>query len=352
MAQKTGTHDLQSLLDNGDVSAQEFGIDTIAQVLTEDNANFNALVQEALSDLVAPSTDTQRKQGTSIDGEMTEGDEYGRTPTQRATAGQTVGFPMRLYTFALGWTREWELNRSPADFAIAQQAAQGADLRRIMYELKRAIFGPTNYTFVDTFGKELELAVKRFINADGTGIQNGPNGETFDGSSHTHYNANSTLTAAAVQATIDDVVEHGFGGNVRIYISRTDEASFRGLSGFVAAADPRLILDVTADQANRRVDITRLDNRMIGYFGGAEVWTKPWIPANYLLCFDAGSNAKPLVMRSPTVEPGLRIVAEIDAHPLRAQYMQHKFGFGVWTRLNGAVLQFNSGSYSAPSFTL
>ncbi len=352
MAQKTGTHDISTLLATTDQTAVAFGVDTIAQVLAEDNANHSALVNEALSDICTVSPDRQRKQGTSIDGEMMEGDEYGRTPTQKATAGQLVGFPLRKYTFALGWTRDWELQRTPADFAIAQQAAQGANLRRIKYELLKAIFTPTNYTYTDTFVDEADLAVKALINADSSAIQNGPNGETFDGATHTHYNANATLTAAAVQATIDDVVEHGFGGLVRVHISRTNEAAFRLLTGFVAAADPRLILDTTADQSARRVDITRLDNRLIGYFGGAEVWTKPWVPANYLFASDVSASAKPLVMRVPTVEPGLRIVAEIDAHPLRAQYMEHKFGFGAWTRTNGAVLRFDDATYAAPSLSL
>lgn len=352
MAQKVGSHDISSLLATTDQSAVAFGVDTIAQVLAEDNAAHNALVTEALSDIATVTSDRQRKQGTSIDGEMMEMDEYGRTPTQKASAGQLVGFPMRKYGFALGWTRDWELNRTPADFAIAQQAAQGSNLKRIKYELLKALFTPTNYTYTDTFVDEAELAVKALINADSSAIQNGPNGETFDGATHTHYNANATLTAAAVQATIDDVVEHGFGGLVRVHISRTDEAAFRLLTGFVAAADPRLVLSVNADQSSARVDISRLDNRMIGFFGGAEVWTKPWVPANYLFASDVGSVAKPLVMRVPTVESGLRIVAEIDAHPLRAQYMEHKFGFGAWNRLNGAVLRFNNAAYAAPTITL
>lgn len=352
MAQKTGTFDIQSLIATTDVTAVEFGVDTIAQVLAEDNANHNALVQEALSDIVAVTTDRQRKQGTSIGGDMLEADEFSRVPTQRESAGQLVGFPLRKYAYAIGWTRDWEKLRSPADFAIAQQAAQGANLRRIQYELKKALFTPTNYSYVDTFVDEATLAVKALINADSSSIQNGPNGETFDGTSHTHYNANSTLTAAAVQATIDDVVEHGFGGQVRVYISRTNEAAFRLLTGFIEAIDPRLTLNANANESVRRLDYTRLDNRMIGYFGGAEVWVKPWMVANYLFAMDVASPAKPLCMRVPPAEAGLHVVAEIDAHPLRAQYMEHSFGFGAWARTNGAVLYFANGSYSAPSLTL
>lgn len=352
MAGKTGTHDINSLIATTDVTAVEFGEDKIAQVLAEDNANFSAMVQDMMGDLVAHTTDRQRKQGTSVDGEMLEADEFSRGPTQRTTSGQLVGFPLQKFQFALGWTRDWAKRRSPADFAIAQQAAQKANLRRIRYELKKAIFTPTNYTFTDFLVDNAELSVKALINADSSSIQSGPNGETFDGSSHTHYNANNGLTAAAVQATIDDVVEHGFGGAVRVYINQGNEAAFRLLTGFVGYVDQRLTLKADANDPNTRLDYTRMDNRPIGLFGAAEVWVKPWVPANYLFASDTSSTQKPFVMRNPTIEPGLRVVAEIDTFPLTAQYMEHQFGIGAWNRLNGAVLYFGAGSYATPSLSL
>jgi hypothetical protein len=352
MPQRTGTHDIGFLLAAQNQTVVEIGVDTVAEILAQDNANHNALVQEALSDLCAISTDRQRRQGTSVDGDMLEADEYSRIPTQRASAGQLVGFPLRKYQFALGWTRDWERKRTAADFAIAQQAAQGADIRRLRYELLRAVFGPTNYTFTDALVDNADIPVKALLNADSSNIQNGPNGETFDGTSHTHYNANATLTAAAVQATVDDVVEHGFGGDVRIYINRADEAAFRLLTGFVGYIDSRLTTNANANQPESRLDITRMDNREIGIFGAARVFVKPWVPANYLLCFDAGSTAKPLVMRAPTDSAGLTVVADLETFPLRAQYMQREFGFGAWNRANGAVLRFNNASYAAPTLSL
>ena len=352
MPLRTGTHDMAFLLAAKDLSVVEIGVDTVAQVLAEDNANHNALVTEALSDLTVTSTDRQRRQGTSIDGDMLEADEYSRIPTQRATAGQLVGFPLRKYQFALGWTRDWERKRTAADFAIAQQAAQQADLRRIRFELMKAVFTPTNYTFTDVLVDQADIPVKALTNADSAAIQNGPNGETFDGATHSHYNANATLTAAAVQATIDDVVEHGYGGDVRVYINRADEAAFRALTGFVGYIDTRLTLNANANQPESRLDVTRMDNREIGIFGAARVFVKPWIPANYLLAFDAATTAKPLVMRQPTDGAGLQVVADLETFPLRAQYMQREFGFGAWNRTNGAVLRFNNASYAAPTFTL
>lgn len=352
MALKTGTFDISSLLAAQNLSAVAFGLSTIEEVLRADNANYNFLVQQALQDFVLTSPDRQRVAGSSIGGNMMEVDEYSRGPTQKDVPSYLIGFPMRKYQFNIGWTRQWEKKKTPADFAVAQQAAQGADLRRMRYEIQKALFTPTNSTFVDFLVDKASLAVKALINADSSAIQNGPNGEVFVGSTHTHYDANATLTAAAVQASINDVVEHGFGNMVRVHINQADEAAFRALSGFVGYVDPRVTINVnttTVDQP--RLNIARMDNRAIGLFGAAEVWVKPWVPANYLFVCDVGSAAKPLMMRVDTDNAGLHVEAEIETFPLRAQYQERVYGIGVWNRLNGAVLQFNNASYSAPTLT-
>jgi hypothetical protein len=353
MAPKTGTLDIASLFAARAQSAVAFGLDTIAQILNADNDNYNFLVQQAIRDVADTSTDRLRFAGTSIGGDMMEADEYSRIPTQKDVPGYPIGIPERKYHFAVGWTKQWEKKRSPADFATAQKAAQGADLRRIRYELQKAIYTPTNYTFYDYNVDNAQLAVKAFVNADGLGIQNGPNGEIYNGATHTHYDGSATLTAAALQAEINDVVEHGYGRTVRVYINAVDAAAVQALTGFIPYQDPRVSLNANANQANQdRLDITRMDNRALGLFGQAEVWVKPWAVANYAFVTDVDPQSpRPLLMRTDPDSAGLHIEAELDTFPLRAQYQEHVFGFGVWNRLNGAVLQFNNASYSAPALS-
>lgn len=352
MAQKTGTFDIGSLLAATNQTAVQFGLSTIEEVLAADNENYNRLVQEALADLCDTSQDRLRVAGSSIGGDMQEVDEYSRPPTSKDLPSYFIGFPLRKYLFPLGWTKQWEKKRTPADYAIAQQAAQGSDLRRLRFLIQQAIFTPTNLTFRDLHVDKADLPVKAFINADSTAIQNGPNGEAFDGTTHTHYDANATLTAAVLQALVNDVVEHGFGTAPRIFINTADEAAVRALTGFTAYLDPRVTFNANANQAgNARLDITRMDNRPIGIFGAAEVWVKPWGVANYAFCSDVASKAKPLLMRTDPDSTGLHFEAAIETFPLRAEYMERMVGFGVWNRLNGAVLQFNNASYSAPTLT-
>jgi hypothetical protein len=174
----------------------------------------------------------------------------------------------------------------------------------------------------------------------------------FDGSTHTHYNASATLTAAAVQATMDDVTEHRNGAVLRIYINKNDATSFQALSGFLPLQLPNITIgDAAGLLANPRLDTTRLDNRQIGSFNGADVWVKPWVPQNYLAVIDIGASQKPLRRRVKTNDRGLHIAGEVDVHPLRAQYIERYQGFGALNRLAVAVLKFNNATYSAPALT-
>lgn len=352
----TGTHDINTLLATRYQSVAEYGVDKIQTVLAADLQAHNIIMQELVSDLCEVTTDRQRKYGTSVSGEMVEVDEYGRSQTQLAKPGATVGFPLRMFQFAIGWTEKWFQTHTPADLAIAVQNAQKAHRRAIARDIKRAIYLSANYTFIDFLVDKVDLAVKRLVNADGQAIPDGPNGETFDGATHTHYNAAASMTHAALLGLIEDVIEHGHGSNVKLAIARADETTLRALTGasgsFEAYTDPRMIFRAT-DTPGQTLDITRLDNRAIGIYEGAEVWVKPWALANYAVCWDAGATDKPLVFRQRenTALQGLRVAATLNTFPLVAQYMEAEFGVGVWTRTNGAVLYSASGTWADPTIS-
>lgn len=352
MPTQTGTYDISSLLAARFQSVADFGMETIVRILQADLAAHNSIVTDMVSELADPTTDRQRLYGSSIAGEMVEVDEFGRAATQRAAPGSTVGFPLRLFQYAIGWTRKWLESATPADLAQRTLAAEQAHMRVIQRDIKRAIYGSTNYTYRDHLVDNVDLAVKRFVNADSMAIPNGPNGEIYDAATHTHYDGEASLTAAFLKALINNVIEHGHGANVKVAINKANETAVRGLSGFVPYTDPRLIYRAT-DTASQSVDISRLDNRAIGVFEGAEIVVKPWALANYYFAWDQGSPNKPLAFRqrTQTTLQGLRIAAEIDAYPLHAQYMEAEFGIGVGTRTNGAVLYDQNATYANPTIS-
>lgn len=354
MALKTGTFDVATLLaaNNAVIGVGEFSEEAIRAVIDADNQAFSTVVDQMLADLASTSTDRIRPVGSSLGGNAMEVDEYGQGPTQRDIPGYFVGFPLKRIQFPIGWTQQWLKNATPADVVIRNGIAQGAHLRRARYELQKAIFTPTNYSFIDHLGPDkATLPVKAFINADSTAIANGPNGEVFDGTTHTHYDGVASLTAAAATALIADVVEHRNGARVRVYINVADSATWQALTGFVPLQVPFVTLNANANQATDRLDITKADNRQIGWFGVAEVWTKPWVPAFYAVAVDVDAPAKPLVRRVEANDLGMHVAGQVDSHPLHAQFSEWFYGFGAYNRTALAVLKFNNATYSAPTLS-
>lgn len=357
MPQRTGTHDVSSTF-AARLSAipnfNQLNFERVQQAINQELDAHNTIMVQMLDELCDVSSDRLRVYGAQSGGSMTEVDEYGRAPTQRAEPGDTMGFPLRKYQYPIGWTQTWFDTKKPIDMAAPVQAAQVADRKIVIYEIKRALFASANYTFVDHLQDNVSLSVKRLVNADSASIPTGPNGESFNGATHTHYNGYASLTAANALDNINDVVEHGFGGSVRLYISTADEVAFRALAGFSPYLDPRLAVGaVAANQvASPRLDITRLDNRAIGIFGPAEVWVKPWMMANYQFAFDA-AGPKPLVFRQRDQEnlQGLRVAGEIPIYPLFARYMERDLGVGVWNRTNGALGYFANATFADPTIT-
>jgi len=354
----SGTHTVADLQSITTQTAVDYGLVPIRDILQRDLDAYNMVVDDMLMELAEPSTDRERIYGASTSGEMLESDEFDRGLAVGPSAGSNVGFPLRKFVKNIGWTRDYMLQATPAQIANTMLAVQGMHTRALRRDLQNAIFGSANYTIRDRFqAPQIDLAVKRLVNADSAAIPNGPNGETFTASTHTHYDYldGTSPTAASLTALIEDVVEHGHGARIYLNINRAAETAVRALTGFTAYPDPRLTLGTQANQPGERLDITRLDNRAIGLFGAAEVWVRSWVPAGYVFAYDAGTTLKPLVYRQHPVASirGLRIVAQLDDYPLYAEVMDSYFGFGVWTRTNGAVLYYASGAvaYVVPTFS-
>lgn len=243
---------------------------------------------------------------------------------------------------------------SAAELAAQLDAFAAADLRRFQNLLKTVLFNNTNTSnYFDRLQSKRTYTLRALLNADGQSIPPGPSGTSFDGSTHTHYLANATLTEAAVQGLIDTVVEHGVDGQVVVYINKADEATVRGFTGFAPYLDARVTVTGASQVGSQSLDVNNPDNRAIGVFGGAEVWVKPWVPADYQVALDLGSTFKPLGIRtrtgSLTGSGAFRIIADHEHYPLRAQNLGREYGVSVYGRWKAAVLYSDNAAYAPPS---
>lgn len=347
-----GTLAINDLLQTTDQSVIDYGEDRVWQAVSDYFAAHNSIVQEQLARFVDMTTDRLRRYGSAPTMQMEAVDEFGRVDAQKITGGENVGFPLRRYAVALQWTRLYLLQATPAELAAQVRAAATADVLNVQTQLKKAIYTPTNTTFIDRLVDNVSLPVKALINADSTSMPIGPNGETFDGATHTHYlaRAGGSLAASDVSALIDTVREHYTVGTPMLIINQAQEAAIRAMtSNFTPYMDARIVVGANTTVANGNLDQSNMYNRAIGIFDSAEVWVKPWALANYLFAYVQGAP-KPVVMRERRAGSGMLVLDyENDQFPLRARQMAREFGMGVFERTNGAVLYAGGTTYSVPA---
>ena len=184
MANTVGTYDISFLLKARSTSAKEFGIGNVVKVFEADLAAHNELVGGMLADLCDFTTDAQQLYGASSVGTMYEVDEYGRAPGQLPAEGGTVGFPLKLFQYNLGWTKKYLETASVADLASRLLSAEKAHKQQITVQIQEAVLRKTNYTHRDHLVDNIDINVKQFINADSMAIPKGPNGEALTASTY------------------------------------------------------------------------------------------------------------------------------------------------------------------------
>lgn len=344
-----GTHSaLDTLASINNTNVAAYGEDRVFAEIERSLEIHNRITTEMMRDFVDVTTDRQRRYGGTDSMQMDELDEYGRADAQKITAGATVGFPLRKYGLSLQWTRTYMLNATPAEIAASAIAAMDADVKALQREVKRALFYAGNLTFTDRLVDSISLSVKRLVNADSQVIPQGPNGESFTASTHSHYlyTDATTLAAADVTALVLAVAEHYSFGQIVININAAQEAAIRALTGFTAITPVFVTPANTAAAIVEPYDTRNLGDRKIGYWGGnyAEIWVKPWVPSGYLHAFN-NAAPKALAMRERSGGSGaFQLVFEDEVHPLRARGWEREFGIGVWNRTNGAVLFVDAGN--------
>lgn len=354
MAAVTGSYNVDDLLAVKNASAASFGLDTINKVLQADLDYYNSEVADQLGLLCESITEQQRIFGTSAMVDMVEMDEFGAAPTKKNSVGQTVAFPLRLYSSSIGWTSKYFEIATPAEIAAKYLEIRKGHAYRMTQELKKAIYSDANYTFVDKLTNGVSLAVKRFINADSSTIPESPAGVTFDGSTHTHYVARAgALAATDIDSLISTVTEHGHTKGLKLVISLSNKSDITKFTNFSELDSPNFQYNAT-DNTIVKINNDDLENQLAGYWNKyIEVWVKPWAVADYVLCFAADAAEKPICFRQrPQASlQGLRIVADINDYPLIAKSMESEYGFGVWNRTAGAVLYIGDTTWANPTIS-
>lgn len=352
-----GTLAVPDLVRSGFPNILEFGEKRLWDYIKVLLEAYNSITLDEMSLFVELTTQRIMGYGGTPGVTFVKTNEFGRADASKPTFGGNIGLPLELNASSLQWTRKWMENHTPDEMVAVVEDTTLADTQQRQKDLKNALFGSSNRTFIDKLVDGYSLAVKALANADGFALPPDPFGNTFNGSTHTHYIARvSTLAASDIDALISTVAEHYNRGKVMVLINVAQDPTIRAFNAtgqFSATQPVELQIATTVTYAKNPLDTSQMNNRRIGYWGNqaAEVWTKPWVPANYLAGVMTNHGKQVLGMRER--RPGssaLRLMADDEQYPLRAQSFESEYGIGVIDRVGAAVLYIGGTSYVDPTF--
>ncbi len=354
------------------VSVLQFGLVEAYDLIAEDLAAWNAIVQEELSLLAEMGEDVMRVYGGAQAMTMLEGDEFSDPDAEKVAGGIAVAFPLRRGEIKVAFTRDWLATNDTQQLAAQYDAAKLGDLQRIQRKLQEAIFFPISRPTVLPNGTpnpnpyrdrlvppNVPLPLFPLLNADGAPVPVGPNGETFDPLTHTHYAASDWTSNASTPATRDgdlqavcnNLVEHNVTGRLCLFINFAQEAQIRALPSFVPMFDANVQVANNITFTQGALNPRNFNNRMIGTYRGFEVWIKPWVFPNYVVPFSSGdTKGRPIYWR--TRKGGLckdfGLFYEDDDIKLKADTMIRDGGCSVWMRHMAVVLYTGGPTYVSP----
>lgn len=286
--------------------------------------------------------------------------EYGQADAQR---GDTEGHMLPLVPFdrKLGWTWNYlrKARRSQLDADIQDAIKDIRDLYRVQLLTRVLKRGDDSgeYYGLGSSGYSTGFATA----AASTAVDYTPPafGGTSFTSDHEHYVgiAGGAFTAAVFTDANSELKEHGHNPPYDFWIGGSDEATVKGLTGFVGTASSLIAYNDTAALANfgggNQVDMN--GSYYIGTISDFRVRVVPGIPQYYgfgFKSYGANSQRNPVRIRLQKGIMRPAVVAMPDpragngAYPLQFMMLFTEFGVGVADRTNGTARYVNNATWA------
>lgn len=388
--------DLRSLgiLPAGIGAANRFGTHVAADVVTQtaDGTDLNSVWSDFMNLLnlvnaqrqalinfltfaVSQPTEVVTQPGQGVDFE--EASEFGEPVSSRIQPAYfNLGYTFKWYDLAARYTWQYLADATDAMVNSVANASVEAYYRKLMTEVLRTVFNPTNLTATI---RGNAYNVFKFYNNDGT-IPPAYKNNTFLGS-HTHYKNSGTDNVLEAQdldtMVIDDFASHGYdqlggyrlvvmvnsviGNQIRNFRSAVNTAQAVGgnygrFDFIPAQGQPGQIIPATTQVIGAQAVANSLNGlNVIGSYGPLIVVQDDWLPTTHLFAFATGgednlNNPIGLRQHANSNLRGLRLVKGRNAdYPLIDSFWAAGFGTGVRQRGGGIVMALTAAAYAAPA---
>lgn len=323
---------------------------------------------------VTNPTEMVTQPGQGVDFE--EASEFGEPVGSRIQPAYfNLGYSFKWYDLAARYTWQYLADATDDMVNSVANAAVEAYYRKLLTEVLRTVFNPTNLTATI---RGNAYSVYKFYNADGT-VPPSYKNNSFTGS-HTHYKSAGSTTLEAQDLdtmVIDDFASHGYnqlagyrlvlmvnsavGNTIRNFRSAVNTAQAVGGNygryDFIPAqGQPGQIIPATTQVIGaQQVANTLQGLDVIGSYGPLIVVQDDWLPVDYVFAFATGGTdnlINPIGLRehANTGLRGLRLVKGRNAdYPLIDSFWAAGFGTGVRQRGGGIVVQLTAGAYATPT---
>ncbi len=336
---------------------------SFADMIADVNAGLSLVNGEMLSlahyaDMLAVQDTIELEYPVGVSNGVEVATEYGvPIPKRGATTGHSL--PLIPYDRALGWTMMY-VRKARASKLDADVRSAVTDIRNHWQQkILERFFKMEGETVGTTANASVPLADGGTVDANYV-PPDSPDGESFL-STHDHFVRTATLNQAALEASAENLQEHGHMSPYDIIASRADAGTWTNVSTFTGFKKPEWPGIVYHASATERMAQSAVEE-YFGYietaYGICRLWMTPRVPTNYYGLFKsygAGDPRNPVRVRiDDNFGFGWQLVPGnwVNAPALLA-VMYAEMGFGIGEdRTNGVLTRIAaSGDYVTPTIS-
>jgi len=292
-------------------------------------------------------------------GKLQEMGEFAAAAAVKAYGEWNVAFPLRQYGAQIGGSRVGLAYMTLQELDRHLKTVMEQDINVMRWRILTALFEDTDLSWTDPIHGS--LTIRRLAN---TGGQTYPPVIGTESEADDDHYADTAYAISEITATNnpivtlrDEIIEHfrgrvTGGQNLVVFHNADATAYLAAISGYDPIHD---IFVREGDDTAMPVNWPNVPGWVHGRLSGCWLSQWAWIPATFMLAVSLDYPA-PLMMRVDPAEVGLgrglQLVAKTAEHPMESSHFEHRFGFGVGNRLNGAILSVTTspaGTYAPPS---
>ncbi|MBD3251290.1 hypothetical protein GF380_02340 [Candidatus Uhrbacteria bacterium] len=354
MADNVVAYGFHNLEDYFDLNLQDTRAPNIGDALNQAFATYSRIMDGMMQVLVEPTTNFKERWRQAGAGTLQPLSENGRPKPTRNIEHYEVAYPLQRGGDSWGGNREARAKMTIGDVNRNVVEAMRKDKDWMIRHILAAMMDNTNWDYEDDDDEVGSLTIRALANGSGDSVKYSLRNGTR--ATDDHYLASADAISDSnnhYETMLSELKEHpSNSGPYVAYIASNLVTSTKGLSDFVAVANPLIQYGTNADLTDSTVDsVLAFGDEVLGSVGSMIVVESSYLPDSYAIAVATGAG-QPLAMRQhPEASlQGLQAVPFVENSNYAGVDYYRIAGFGARRRVAACVGYFGvSGTYAVPS---